>query len=479
MLYIEAMKTNKNFAVLAFLALIVSAGSAIGQYLESATFLSNTPASLLSGFYNGAQYNVDAYKIRYYTTDVDGSQTIASGALLVPKNTACDSLPLAVYDHGTVLEREAVPSRDNIEATVAKVIASTGAIAVAPDYLGLGDNQGLHPYLHGETQATATIDMMRAAREYLRDSLQIDLNGEVFVSGYSQGGHAAMATVKYIQDNSLQGEFNLLGAGPASGPYNLSSTMLPLLLSNAPYSNPGYVVYLLFAMERVYGNIYNSYSDILDIPYDTLVPPLFDGTYDMNAVNAVLPNQIRDFMQDTVLDNLEADTITFSHPIRQALMANDNYDWNPSFPMELYYCTQDEQVAFQNSLDAEAAMQANGASVTAIDKGAFNHGGCFLPALRGALDYFILLRQSCSGVGLDEMGDKMVEVYPQPAQNQVRLKGLESEPIKVFNLNGQLVYEGWLDDSGKLELEGWPVGVYFLKSEHRGDMPAVKIMVAR
>lgn len=450
---------------------------ASGQVLESASFLSNTPSSLLAGFYSGAQYNVDAYKIRYYTKDVDGSQTIASGALLVPRTNACDSFPLAVYDHGTVLEREDVPSRDNIEATVAKVVASTGAIAVAPDYLGLGDNQGLHPYLHGETEATATIDMMRAAREYLRDSLQIGLNGEVYVAGYSQGGHAAMATVKYIQDNNLQSEFNLIGAGPASGPYNLSSSMLPLLLSNAPYSNPGYVVYLLFAMERVYGNIYNSYSEVLDSPYDTLIPPLFDGTNDMSVVNALLPNQIRDFIQDTVLDNLEADTISFSHPIRQALMANDNFDWNPSFPMELYYCTQDEQVNYQNSLDAEAAMQAYGANVNAVDKGAFNHGGCFLPALRGALDYFVLLRQSCQPVVLAEREERLVEVYPQPAHDEVRLKGLEGEPVKVFNLNGQLVFEGRLDDAGKLGLAGWPGGIYFVTPDQQAAMPAIKIMV--
>lgn len=473
------MKMKRNSAGALILALFVSVFSVNAQYLESATYLSNTPASLLSGFYNGAQYNVDAYKIRYYTTDVDGSQTIASGALLIPKTNACDSFPMAVYNHGTVLEREAVPSRDNIEATVAKVVASTGAIALAPDYLGLGDNQGLHPYLHGETEATANIDMIRAVREYLGDSLQIGLNGDVYVTGYSQGGHAAMATVKHIQDNNLLGEFNLIGAGPASGPYNLSSTMLPLLLSNAPYSNPGYVVYLLFAMERAYGNIYSSYSAILDSPYDTLVPPLFDGTYDMNAVNAVLPNQVRDFIQDSVLDNLEADTISMSHPIRQALIANDNYNWNPAFPMELYYCTQDEQVHYQNSLDAEAAMQANGANVTAVNKGALNHGGCFLPALRGALDHFVSLGQACQPVGLSELTENSVAVYPQPAQREVYLKGLESELIEVFNLNGQLVLYGRLDAEGVLQVADWPAGVYFVRSQQRNDLPAIRILVSQ
>lgn len=459
------------------IALSFTPTSVNAQYLESATFLSNTPSNLLSGFYNGAKYNVDAYKIRYYTTDLDGNQTVASGVLLVPKTTNCDSFPLAVYDHGTVLEKEAVPSRDNVEATVAKVFASTGAVAVAPDYLGLGDNPGLHPYLHAESEATATIDLIRAAREYLRDSLSISLNGEVFVTGYSQGGHAAMATVKYMQDNNLLTEFNLIGAGPASGPYNLSSTMLPLLLSNAPYSNPGYVVYLLFAMQEAYGNIYQSYDAILDSPYDTLIPPYFDGTYDMNAVNALLPTQVRDFIQDSVLDNLEADSLTMSHPIRLALMANDNYDWNPSFPMEMYYCTMDEQVDYQNSLDAEAAMLANGATVTAINKGSLNHGGCFLPALKGALDYFISLRQDCNAIGLRDLAAAEVNVYPQPAGSFVHLEGLASERVMVYDVNGGVVFRGTLDATARLDVSTWAEGVYLLRVADSPVQSSLRILV--
>ncbi len=436
------------------------------QSLEDAIFLSTTPVSLLSGFSPDVKYEVKTYKIRYFTTDIDGTQTIASGALVIPSTNACDSFPLTVYHHGTVLEKENVPSRDNFEAIVAKVLASAGAVAVAPDYLGLGDNPGLHPYLHAQSEATATIDLMRASREFIRDSLNQALNGEVYITGYSQGGHAAMATVKYTQDNNLLSEFNLIGAGPASGPYNLSSTMLPLLLSNLPYSNPGYVTYLLFAMQRVYGNIYQSYSDILDSPYDTIVPPLFDGTYNMTAVNAVLPNKVRDFIQDSVLDNLIADSLTMRHPIRLALMANDNYDWNPAFPMELYYCTQDEQVDYQNALDAEAAMQANGANVIAVNKGAFNHGGCFIPSLQGALDHFKLLSTSCSPVSLSEHQAQLLEVYPQPASHHVRIKGAEGKRVLAYSSKGRLLFDGKLNEFGDLNMSSWSRGVYLIVVEN-------------
>lgn len=467
---------KRYYYILFFTVLLscISSNPAIGQYLEGASFLSNTPASLMSGFSSRAKYNVDAYKIRYYTTDIDGTQTIASGALLIPLTNACDSFPLAVYDHGTVLEKENVPSRDNFEALVAKVLASTGAVAVAPDYLGLGDNPGLHPYVHANSEATATIDLIRAAREFIRDSLSLSLNSEVYLTGYSQGGHAAMATGQYIEENALFNEFNVIGAGPASGPYNLSSTMLPLILSNAPYSNPGYITYLLFGMQRVYGNLYQSYSDILDSPYDTLIPPLFDGTVDMNVVNAALPAIVRDFIQDSVLDNIIADSISQNHPITRALLDNDNYDWNPSFDMELYYCTLDEQVDYQNSLDAEAAMMALGANVTAVNRGSLNHGGCFIPALQGALAHFESLKTFCQSVGYVEISSDLISIYPQPATTEIRVEGAEGKQILVYGLNGRLIHQGQLNNEGILDIDNWPSGIYLLIIEKKIPLKFIK-----
>tara|TARA_B100000963_G_scaffold321279_1_gene304410 strand:+ start:2975 stop:3127 length:153 start_codon:yes stop_codon:yes gene_type:complete len=46
--------------------------------------------------------------------------------------------------------------------------------------------------------------MIRAAREFIADSLNLIDNGQVFLTGYSQGGHACMATHKYIYENNLK-----------------------------------------------------------------------------------------------------------------------------------------------------------------------------------------------------------------------------------------------------------------------------------
>ena len=105
-----------------------------------------------------------------------------------------------------------------------------------PDYIGMGESPGLHPYCHGESEATATRDMIRAARAFIADSLQMIDNGELFLTGYSQGGHAAMAAHKYFEDNNLLAEFNVLGSAPCSGPYEMSGAMADTILSPYPYS---------------------------------------------------------------------------------------------------------------------------------------------------------------------------------------------------------------------------------------------------
>lgn len=445
--------------------------NAIGQKLVSAEFINTASAQILAFVNPAAQYDVDTYKITYHTTDVDGTPTIASGAVMVPVNSGCSEFGLLSYCHGTVLEKDDVPSNNNSESLIPKLLASAGRVATAPDYLGLGVNAGLHPYVHAESEATAAIDLMRAAGEFVTDSLSITLNGEIFITGYSQGGHAAMATAKYIQDNNLLTEFNIKAVGPASGPYNMSGSQAAVLLSNQPYTNPGYVCYLLFAYNRVYGNIFTNYSDILKAPYDQIIPPYFDGTYPMDSVNSKLPSILSDFIQDSVLANLNATATSLNHPIWKALAANDNYDWIPTFPIELYYCTQDEQVNFQNSIVASDSMNASGASnVVAVNNGATNHGGCVSPSISAANAFFNIEGTPCVNIGIDErLRRGIVGLYPNPAQTYFSISGLEDKAdISIYDVQGRFIKGFAYEPNAKMSILDLEKGVYVVRIISKG-----------
>ena len=152
------------------------------QFLVSATLLNTTDPSTLSSFTGlDLTFDVDMYKIIYNTTGVDGQPTIASGAFCTPTNTSCTEFPIGVYEHGTSLKKGDVPSREVQEAYIGKIFAAGGYFVVMPDYLGMGDSPGLHPYCHAETEATATLDMIKAVREFIANDLQMIDNGELFL----------------------------------------------------------------------------------------------------------------------------------------------------------------------------------------------------------------------------------------------------------------------------------------------------------
>ena len=187
-----------RFYNLFFLVFIFS--SVNGQYLISSTFINTTPSivlSLTTGL--SLPYDVDLYKMTYNTVDASGQPTIATGAFLLPGNANCIDFPILVYHHGTTLKKQDVPSNDVQETIIGKIFCAGGYFALMPDYIGMGDSPGLHPYCHGESEATASRDMIRAAREFITDSLNMIDNGQV--KEYEEGYKKHIASLEQVDCN--------------------------------------------------------------------------------------------------------------------------------------------------------------------------------------------------------------------------------------------------------------------------------------
>ena len=148
---------------------------------------------------------VDVHQLRYNTLDPPSQATTASGALMIPTgtNAACQGArPIVVYAHGTAAEKvyniADLTDSDNAEGLlIAAAFAAQGYIVVAPNYAGYDTSTlAYHPYLHAKQQAKDTCDALTAARSALPTSTAptITDNGRLFITGYSQGGHVAMAT---------------------------------------------------------------------------------------------------------------------------------------------------------------------------------------------------------------------------------------------------------------------------------------------
>jgi hypothetical protein len=361
--------------------------------LVSATFqqtYSTITLSILLGFAGitgvSPEYDISVYAITYETYDARGISTVATGALCIPLNLA--SAPTISYQHGTVYEKTDVPSFSSDELAVGLAFASQGYIVTMPDYIGMGDSPGIHPYVHARSEAVASVDLLRAMRAFLSTNTLAE-NGQLFLCGYSQGGHATFALQRELETYHAS-EFPVTASAPMAGPHDLSGTMKDRILSDTPYDSPGYVAYLLFGYNAVY-KLFDDPAEILVAPYDTTLAPLLDGTHSGGEVDAAMPALPKHIFKPAFLADFTSNP---DNPFRVALRANDTFRWLPIVPTTFYHCAGDTTVPKTNSDIAVAELQARGAPfVNLIDPDpTADHSGGAVPCFQAAAAWFETLR---------------------------------------------------------------------------------------
>ena len=447
-----------------FLILLVH-GAHAQVLISDSLLLTYTQQDLIAEGVGGASYGVTVHRLIYNTVDPFGEPTIASGAVVLPTAAPC-SLSLASYMHGTILDREDVPSRLSNECLVGYFLGGYGYVAALPDYLGLGDSPGQHPYMHAQSEATASIDMLRATREFCAQR-GIGLNGQLFLVGYSQGGHTCMATHRMIESLYPE-EFQVTASAPCSGPFDASGVQAAVITSDQPYPAPYYLPYVLLSYGRIYPGLFNEVSEVFDAPYDVLLPPLFEGNNGSGAVDDVMPDVPSEIIVDAVL---EAFITEADHPFRVALRDNDVYDWTPVSPVRMIYCEADDHVSYRNSVVALDAMQANGAtSVSAVSAGAsFDHGSCAFPALFAAKAWFDELHTPCTDVGVNDMAEAGWKFWPQPCSDELWIQLPEhfrdGGDWSLYQSDGRVVRRGnyGVAEQQRLDLSGVSAGTYHVE----------------
>jgi hypothetical protein len=461
------------------LALCVVPATFAQVLLGDSLLLTYTTEELVDWGVGNASNGIEIHRILYATVDPFGQPTVASGALVLPL-VDC-SFPLAAYMHGTILDREDVPSRLSDEIVVGYFLGGTGYVTVLPDYLGLGDGPGPHPYIHARSEATASIDMLRAAREFC-EARNVDLSGQLFLLGYSQGGHACMATHRMIEAE-LGDEFTVTASAPCSGPYDVSGVPAQVMVDTVPYPAPYYLPYILFSYGYVYPGLYNNISDVIEEPWATLLPPLFQGNNGSGAVDAVMPDVPSVILVDSMLQAFTNDP---DHYFRVALRDNDVYDWTPQAPVRMVYCESDSHVFYQNSVVCRDTMLANGAfNVQTVSAGAaFDHGDCAFPALLGSKNWFDTLRWPCALSSVPEVEEPTWSLAPNPAHDHVRITVDEQAdgvfPWRLYLADGREVEQGVvqvLGGAGNISFKGTGHGPCFLLIQAQRGPVVLRAMI--
>jgi len=222
------------------------------------------------------RYGVRAYRLTYRTVDPYGAPTTATGLLTLPEGGP-HRLDLVSDTHGTMVDRDYAPSVSEDFGRIPSYLnASAGRAVAAPDYLGLGEGPGPHPYMDTASSVTASVDMLRAART-AADRLGRPLTGDLYVTGFSQGGQVAMALGKAL-DGGADRHFRLRALAPVSGPYDLEGQEMPALFDGRVNDVSGvlYTAYWLVAQNRLHP-LYKDPSEAFRAPWASRVERLLDG----------------------------------------------------------------------------------------------------------------------------------------------------------------------------------------------------------
>jgi pimeloyl-ACP methyl ester carboxylesterase len=376
------------FSILTWLAAI-SATAHAGALLDvtplgsqSAKSLDLTKIAIHAQVLLPSRNSINFYRLRYNTIDPSGSPVVASGLLILPQK---NRVPVISYQHGTTFSRNEAPSASTLypeTMAIAITFGSMGYAVVAPDYLGQGMNEEIHPYLYAPTEAREAADLLLAAQEYFVQQ-GITWTGQLDLVGYSEGAHATMALQRYLESGEGPSKLPPVEATVAgAGPYDLSGITLDAALSAQSSLWSASSADIIFSMNRIYG-LEPSLGDIFQPSYETLIPELFSGLESSARVIQALPTRLSDLLQPAFYQAVRNNP---SHPLRLALQKNDVYDWTPRAPILFLHARGDTRVPYQNSVKILQTMSDRGGHVSLETLGEslgekLDHDEAYIPAM--------------------------------------------------------------------------------------------------
>jgi pimeloyl-ACP methyl ester carboxylesterase len=321
---------------------------------------------------------IDCYRMSYWSLDADGKPIPASALLALPHGAAPRGL--VSWQHGTSTSREEVPSRLNLEGKMAaRIFSGLGYALIAPDYQGLGDSPGVHPYLVAETAANDVLYARRAAASILDKSLATTL------IGFSQGGHATLAALRAIEKDVFEEKEDPftgpLAAIAVAGPYSLRRISFPTAMIGQAKTDPLYLAY----MTRGYASAYGEATDsVLSKDQVAIVERLLDGSEKPGRVIEGLPENPRALFSNDFLAAYDRDRPNW---LLDALAANEVSHWRPRSRVLLLYGEEDVDVPPVEALTTAREMSDAGADVTARSVGRFDHAQSAFKSIPTILDW--------------------------------------------------------------------------------------------
>ncbi|MGY3149252.1 acetyl esterase/lipase [Bradyrhizobium sp. USDA 3397] len=267
-------------------ALVAAAIFGLARIASAQTAFYDAPESLLAGApgtlvrqepMDGAPLGASTYRVLYRSTGLNRRPVFVSGVVVVPQGAPPPGgRAIVAWAHPTSgIVPRCAPSLaiflfQQIQGL--RSMIARGFVVVATDYPGLG-TPGPHPYLVGESEGRAVIDIVRAARSLPRAGEGKDF----IVWGHSQGGQAALFAG--MMASVYAPELKLLGVAAAAPATDLAKLMSDDINS---IGGKNITAMTLWSWHRVYGAAIDDVVDPRAMPaIERLAQECIEGPFDL------------------------------------------------------------------------------------------------------------------------------------------------------------------------------------------------------
>ena len=305
---------------------------------------------------------ISAFRVLYRSRGLHGEPIAVSGVIVAPRGAPPPGgRPIVAWAHPTTgVVTRCAPSLaifvfQQIQGL--RDMAARGYAVAATDYPGLG-GPGVHPYLVGESEARAVLDIVRAARSMP----EIGASDQVAVWGHSQGGQAALFTGSIAQ--SYAPELRLVGIA-AAAPATELATLMREDLGSAGGKN--LTAMTLWSWDRVFGAPMRKIVTPQAIPaVDRLARACIESIYDI-LVRRRLEHPLES-------DFLTVENPTDIEPWRSLAAENTPKPPPPDIPLFIAQGTADQLVRPEVTRDYVARACRAGEKVRLLFLPGVGHG---------------------------------------------------------------------------------------------------------
>ena len=196
-----------------------------------------------------ANEGITAYNIVYQSADPYGQPVMLSAAIVLSDELvqSKQARGFLLYNHFSIFRADECPTRGNL--TIEKKMVRSGLITVSADNYGFGITKQMNQaYCMTDANGQASIDALLAAKKLL-EWKGYEWDDNLFVCGYSQGGHTAMSVVKVVAEKYPDIHITYTFAG--GGPYDIPATYHDMVAADIA-GQPSTVASVLLTYNQYY-----------------------------------------------------------------------------------------------------------------------------------------------------------------------------------------------------------------------------------